>query len=93
MISNEEIQFYQSLRKDISQNPEWMASALQAVHQGVEDRLKQEVHMRVEWETVALNAMDTRLFKSNKSWLRGKIEALKSEASFKWDHIIERLTE
>jgi hypothetical protein len=91
MISDEEIQFYKNLRKDIAQNPEWMASALQAVHQGVDDRLKQEVHMRVEWETVALNAMETRIFNTNKGWLSSKIEALKSKASFRWDHIIERL--
>jgi hypothetical protein len=91
MISDEEIQFYKNLRKDIAQNPEWLASALQAVHQGVEDRLKQEVHMRVEWETVALNAMETRLFNTNKGWLSSKIEALKDKASFRWDHIIERL--
>ena len=91
MISDEEIQFYKNLRKDIAQNPEWLASALQAAHQGVEDRLKQEVHMRVEWETVALNAMETRLFNTNKGWLSGKIEALKGKASFRWDHIIERL--
>jgi hypothetical protein len=91
MISDEEIQFYKNLRKDIAQNPEWMASALQAIHQGVEDRLKQEVHMRVEWETVALNAMETRLFNTNKGWLSNKIEALKDKASFRWDHIIERL--
>lgn len=91
MISEEEGAFYRTIRKSIEEHPEWTGTAMEAIQNGVSDRLYRERHQRIEWETIAMNAMETRLFKDNKGWLASKIEALKDTASFRWDHIIERM--
>lgn len=91
MISEEESRFYGNLRETIKQNPEWLMSAMQAINAGMEHRLRQERHEKSEWETIALNAMEARIFKSNKMWLSQKIDRLRNNAAFKWDSIIERL--
>jgi len=91
MISQEESVFYNTLREAIKQNPEWLMSAMMAINSGMEQRLKQERHEKSEWETVAFNAMETRIYTSNKMWLSQKIDRLHKSALFKWDHIIERL--
>lgn len=91
MISQEEGEFYIKLRDDISRNPKWMLSAMQAINRGIDERLRLEQHQRTEWETIAFNAMDARLFGKNKNWLAQKIDSLRDGASFKWDFIVERL--
>jgi hypothetical protein len=91
MISEEESKFYSALREDIRQHPEWLMSAVQAIHAGMEHRLRQERHEKSEWETIAFNAMEARIFKNNKMWLSQKIDRLNKSALFKWDYIIERL--
>jgi hypothetical protein len=53
--------------------------------------LRQERHEKSEWEVIAFNAMEARIFKSNKMWLSQKIDRLHKSALLKWDHIIERL--
>lgn len=91
MISEEESVFYGNLREVIKQHPEWLMSAMQAINAGMEQRLRQETHEKSEWEVVAFNAMEARIFKSNKMWLAQKIDRLRKSAMFRWDHIIERL--
>jgi hypothetical protein len=91
MISQEESVFYAALREDIKQHPEWLMSAMQAINSGMEQRLRQERHEKSEWETIAFNAMEARIFKGNKMWLSQKIDRLHKSALFKWDSIIERL--
>lgn len=91
MISDAELQFYKKLREDIEQHPDWLSSAMEATHQGLQYRLAKESERRNEWEIIAMNAMEARLFNTNKDWLSRKIEALKDTASFRWDHIIERM--
>lgn len=91
MISEEESKFYAILRDAIRQHPEWLMSAMQAINAGMEQRLRQERHEKSEWETIAFNAMEARIFKSNKMWLSQKIDRLRNNAAFKWDSIIERL--
>lgn len=91
MISQEEGEFYIKLRDDISRNPKWMLSAMQAINRGIDERLRLEQHQRTEWETIAFNAMEARIFKHNKGWLAQKLENLQGNAFFKWDRMIERL--
>lgn len=91
MIGEKESEFYSNLRRDIQQNPEWLMSAMQAIHLGMRDRLAKERHEKAEWETVALMSMEVRLFKNNKGWLAQKLDVLKDTAMFRWDHIIEGL--
>lgn len=91
MISEEEGRFYSDLRAEIKRHPEWTASAIQAIQSGLTERINQEVDASKEWETVALNAMEARMFKNNKGWLAQKIEKLEGRAFFRWTHIIERL--
>lgn len=91
MISQQEGEFYSKLRKDIEQHPEWLMSAMQAIQSGITKRLNQEVHDKAEWETIALNAMEARLFRNNKGWLAQKIDKLEKSSIFRWEHIIERL--
>ena len=91
MISEEESVFYNTLREAIKQHPEWLMSAMQAINSGMEQRLRQERHEKSEWETIAFNAMEARIFKGNKMWLSQKIDRLHKSALFKWDSIIERL--
>lgn len=91
MIDDAELQFYRKLREDIAQNPDWLFSAMEAIHQGMQHRLTKESERRNEWEIIAMNAMESRLFNDNKGWLASKIEELKDTASFRWDHIIERM--
>ena len=91
MISQEEGEFYIKLRDDISRNPKWMLSAMQAINRGIDERLRLEQHQRTEWETIAFNAMDARLFGKSKNWLAQKIDSLRDGASLKWDFIVERL--
>lgn len=91
MISQEEGEFYSALKQAISKHPDWLLSAMQAIQSGMEQRLREEQHQRTEWETIAFNAMEARIFKSNKRWLAQKIDRLHASAFFKWDSIIERL--
>ena len=91
MISEEESKFYAILRDAIRQHPEWLMSAMQAINAGMEQRMRQERRDKSEWETIAFNAMEARIFKGNKMWLSQKIDRLHDNALFKWDSIIERL--
>ncbi len=91
MISEEESRFYGNLREAIRQHPEWLMSAMQAINAGMEQRMRQERRDKSEWETIAFNAMEARIFKGNKMWLSQKIDRLHKSALFKWDSIIERL--
>lgn len=91
MISEEEGRFYQAVKNSIKEHPEWIMSAMQAIQSGMEQRLKEERHQKAEWETVAMSAMDARLFGKNKNWLAQKIDRLRDGAAFKWDFVIERL--
>lgn len=91
MISEEESRFYGNLREVIRQHPEWLMSAMQAINAGVEQRLRQERHEKSEWETIAFNAMEARIFKGNKMWLSQKIDRLRDNSLFDWDKMIERL--
>lgn len=91
MISEEESRFYGNLRETIKQNPEWLMSAMQAINAGMEQRLRQERHEKSEWETIAFNAMEARIFKGNKMWLSHKIDRLRDNSLFDWDKMIERL--
>lgn len=91
MVSQEESDFYFIIKQSISKHPEWLMSAMQAIQSGLSQRLTEEQHQRAEWETIAFNAMESRIFKNNKSWLAQKIDRLRGSAFFKWDHIIEKL--
>jgi len=91
VISEEESVFYSTLREAIKENPQWLMTAMQAINSGMEQRLRQEKHEKTEWEVIAFNAMETRIFKSNKMWLSQKIDRLHKSALLKWDSIIERL--
>lgn len=91
MMNQEEAEFYSNLREAIRLNPQWMLSAMQAIHAGMEQRLRQERHEKSEWETIAFNAMEARIFKGNKMWLSQKIDRLRDNSLFDWDKMIERL--
>ena len=91
MISEEESKFYSALREAIRENPNWLMTAMQAITSGMDQRLRQERHEKSEWETIAFNAMEARIFKGNKMWLSQKIDRLHKSALFKWDSMIERL--
>ena len=91
MMSEEESIFYANLRETLKHHPNWLMSAMQAINAGMEQRLRQEQHEKSEWETIAFNAMEFRIFKNNKMWLSQKIDRLHKSALFKWDSIIERL--
>ncbi len=91
MITEGEGRFYTYVSETIKDNPEWLLSAMQALQTGMAQRLERERFEKSEWENVALNAMEARLFKSNKGWLAQKIDRLRDNASFRWDHIIESL--
>lgn len=91
MISEEESRFYGNLREAIRQHPEWLMSAMQAINAGMEQRLRQERRDKSEWETIAFNAMEARIFKGNKMWLSQKIDHLRGNSLFDWEKMIERL--
>ena len=91
MISQEEGEFYSALKQAIKEHPEWMLSAMQAITSGIEQRLRQERHEKLEWETVAFQVMAARISNSNKMWLSQKIDRLRNNATFNWDKLIERL--
>jgi len=91
MISQEEGEFYSALKQAISKHPDWLLSAMRAIQFGMEQRLTEEQHQKAEWEAIAFNAMEARIFKHNKKWLAQKIDRLRAGAFFKWDSIIERL--
>jgi len=91
MISQEEGEFYYALKQSISKHPEWLLSAMQAIQSGMSQRLTEEQHQKAEWETIAFNAMEARLFRHNKRWLAQKIDRLRDSAFFKWDQMIEKL--
>ena len=91
MISQEEGEFYSYIKGKICEHPEWLLSAMQAIQSGTAQRLERERFEKSEWENLALNAMEGRLFKGNKGWIAQKIDRLRDNAMFRWDHIIERL--
>jgi len=91
MITEEEGKFYTYVRETVRDHPDWLLSAMQAIQSGMSQRLERERFEKNEWENVALNAMARRIFKDNKVWLAQKIDRLRDNALFRWDHIIERL--
>lgn len=91
MMNQEEAEFYGNLREAIRLHPQWMLSAMQAIHAGMEQRLRQEQREKSEWETIAFNAMEARIFKGNKMWLSQKIDRLHGNSLFDWGKMIERL--
>lgn len=91
MIGEDESRFHNTLRETIKENPDWLMTAMQAINSGMVQRLKQERHEKTEWEVIAFNAMEARIFKSNKMWLSQKIDRLRDKALFNWDKMIERL--
>jgi hypothetical protein len=90
-MTQAEHEFYQGLRGNIAQHPEWMLTAMQAINSGLHERLAKEQHDASEWETIAIICSENQLFKNNKGFLAHKIAELKDSARCRWDHIIERL--
>lgn len=93
MMEGKEAEFFQMVETAIKENPRWVETAVRAVQSGIVSRIKLEQNDRIEWETVAMNAMEARMFKHNKGWLAQKIEKLEGRSFFRWEHIIERLKE
>lgn len=91
MTTKEEMEFLDNLRQTMKEHPDWLGSAMNAIQSGIKGRINQEVDNAKEWETVAINAIEGRLFNSNKNWIRQKIEAMETRAFFRWSHIIERM--
>jgi hypothetical protein len=86
-----EIEFYNAVRAVIQREPQMHRVAMAALTDGMLHVVDQARHDSSEWETVAMNAMHTRLFKNNRGWLADKIAGLNGRASMRWDDIIERL--
>lgn len=90
-MTKEELEFYNIVRLSVQRNQSLYRVAMAALADGVNVAIDAAQYDRAAWETVAMNAMHTRLFKSNKGWLADKIEALNDRASMRWDSIIEKL--
>ena len=91
MMSQEEIDHAMAVKAALIAHPEWLKTTIMAAASGVDEAMRRVERDRSEWEMVAINAMEVRLFKDNKGWLAQKIETLKPRASFRWDHILERM--
>lgn len=45
----------------------------------------------VEWETIAITAMETRLFNGQEGVLADRIERQRENSAFRWDGVVARL--
>lgn len=86
------VKIYCEVKKTVEMHPSLGIHILQGVTDGLQAAAEQAHKDRLEWETVALVALEARLFSgSNKGMLADRIEQLNPRAGFKWDRLIDRL--
>lgn len=90
-MNKAEYEFANFVRACVFNNPEWLRTAIDAACAGSFASIEQAAKDRSEWEVIAINAMEARLFSRNKGWLADMIEKHKGRTSMQWDRIIERL--
>ncbi len=85
----------QDIRKQIT---EWVASdtthAQIILHQVIfclQQQIREANRVATEWETIAMQALETRLCKGHEASLASRIETLQSRSFYKWDRIVDKL--
>lgn len=92
MTEPDPIKVYLEVKKTVEAHPSLGIHILQGVTDGLRAAAEQAHKDRLEWETIALVALEGRLFSgSNKGFLADGIESLNPRAGFKWDRLIDRL--
>ena len=76
-----------------SKDPVMMQNIILAAVAGVKRRAEEVREHAVDMETVAIMALNTRLFKGNERFIADKVESWKHMNSNRWDNQIERLRE
>ena len=76
-----------------SKDPVMMQNIILAAVAGVKRRAEEVREHAVDMETVAIMALNTRLFKGNERFIADKLEKWKHMNSTRWDNQIERLRE
>lgn len=90
-MDREQYEFANFVRACVFKNPEWLRTAIDAACAGSYAAQEQALQDRAEWETIAINAMEARLFARNKGWLADMIEKHAGRTSMRWDRVLERL--
>lgn len=92
MTDPDPVKIYLEVKKAVEAHPSLGIHILQGVTDGLQAAAEKAHNDRIEWETVALVALEGRLFAgSNKGMLADRIESLNPRAAFKWDRLIDRL--
>ena len=91
MMDPKALQFCIYVREQLKANPEWQGMVISAAVSGVADAMQVLRSDRNEWEGIAMNAVEARLFTRNKPSIADRIEALEPRACFRWAHVIEAM--
>jgi hypothetical protein len=90
-LKTEDIEMLIALRKFARGGPDNVEAAFQSVSSGIRDAMKQARADQIEWETIALTAMDGRLFGSGKKSTAQRIEKIMDRACFDWTSQMDKL--
>jgi len=86
------VKIYLEVRKTVEMHPSLGIHILQGVTDGLQASADRDRNDKHEWETVAMVALEGRLFSgSNKGLLADRIESLKERSGFNWDRLIDKL--
>jgi len=90
-MTEDEYNLYNTIRNALAKNPEWLETCISAISKGTRDALDTANKDKLEWEVVAVNATEARLFSTNRAWLADKITGLAARSAFRWDAVLEKM--
>ena len=76
-----------------AKDPETARAIINSAINGMHDRAMENREHAVDMETVAIMALNTRLFKGNERFIADKVESWKHMNSNRWDDQIKALRE
>jgi len=76
---------------EIDENPRFATELLEIVFSRLARKVVQEREQRCEWETIAITALDWRLFKSNKKSIAQRIQALQKTNCLNWTTFLKKM--
>jgi hypothetical protein len=76
-----------------AKNPETARAIINSAINGMHNRAVENREHAVDMETVAIMALNTRLFKGNERFIADKVESWKHRNSNRWDDQIKALRE
>ena len=84
-------QLLEQIRTELHSTPELAAYITEAMVRGLQESATLQRHRAADMETVAMMALNTRLFKGNESHIAKLLRKWQSQASIRLDDVISKL--